>query len=127
MKKSYRLILGLCVIAVCLYFVADVSAKSRMSIEELQEELNLTDEQAEAIVPIIQKDRKEKEAIVDKYREQGMAGISSMREELKSLQKEHDSKYSEILTDEQMKNYIDLRKKESRERRAESRSRKPEK
>ena len=121
MRLYQRFISGLGAVAVCLSFSAGVAAKGRMSIEELQAKLNLTQEQVNAIVPIIKRDRQKRQEIIDKYRGQGMAGIQSIREELFALQKEHDEKYSRILTEEQMKKYIELRKQESAERRAENR------
>ena len=123
MKLYQRFILGLGTAAVCLSFAAGAAAEGRMSIEELQAKLNLTQEQVNAIVPIIKRDRQKRQEIIDKYRGQGMAGIQSIRKELFALQKEHDEKYSKILTEEQMKKYIELRKQESAGRRAENRSR----
>lgn len=126
MKIFYKLILGLGFIIVCVSFIVSVFAEGRLTIEELQEELNLTDAQVDDILPIIENDKQEKQAIIEKYQGGGEGSNSAMQEELKVLQKEHDSKYSEILTDEQMGNYTELRKQESKARKVESKSRRIE-
>jgi Spy/CpxP family protein refolding chaperone len=71
-------------------------------IERLRSRLDLTDEQAVDIGPIIQESMEKKRAIFDRYRDENIKARESIRNEMQNIGDETHAQLSTILTDEQM-------------------------
>jgi Spy/CpxP family protein refolding chaperone len=114
--KSLHIILaaGLFIIAVALVtqpFSAE--ARGRLGfqrspeqiVERLTDRLNLTEEQVEAIRPIIE----DKVLKMNEIREKSGTDRRAARTEMQKLMGETEIKLNEILTDEQIEKYVELR------------------
>jgi hypothetical protein len=67
--------------------------------------LDLTDEQEEKVLPILEEQYKKQCEIIEKYRGQGAGGRDSLRSELRGLQESCQERLRPILTAEQMEGY----------------------
>jgi Spy/CpxP family protein refolding chaperone len=90
-------------------------------IERLSARLDLTEEQAVEIEPIIKESIEKKRQIFDKYSEQGIQVRESMRNEMQSIGDETHDRLSTVLTNEQMEELLII-KEEKRARMEERRN-----
>jgi len=84
-------------------------------IERLSARLDLTEEQAVEIEPIIRESIEKKREIFDRYREQGITVRESMRSEMQGIGDETHDRLATVLTDEQMEELLII-KQEKRAR-----------
>jgi len=71
----------------------------------LKERLNLSEEQATKVGPIIEESIKKRRHAIRQQREQRLGRDGSMREELRAIQEDTERRLREILTDKQMEEY----------------------
>jgi uncharacterized protein YbcC (UPF0753/DUF2309 family) len=76
-------------------------------ISKLKTEYNLTENQAVAIRPVIKDYMVAREAILRDAANQGIVDKTDVKSTLKQLKEEEHSKLSRILTEDQMKKWID--------------------
>jgi Spy/CpxP family protein refolding chaperone len=81
---------------------------------DMKERLNLTEEQAEKVRTITEEIEKEKEEIQKKYREQDPQDYLSLGNEMRELDKVYEDRLGEVLTEEQMKQYLESTREEDR-------------
>jgi len=114
-KQIQSLLFGFVAIVFALALMAPCCASPpRQSIDseapeavvaELKRDLELTDEQADLIYPIIERQTKRRNAILKEYRAKGRSARGGMRLELEALQQESETQLAEILSESQMKAY----------------------
>jgi hypothetical protein len=80
----------------------------------MKERLNLNAEQMEEVRPVIEEDRKMRNAIIGKYAGQGREAMSQARYEMEEFRKMTENKLSKILTAQQMEDYRKLCDEEDR-------------
>lgn len=114
-------------------YLAKVQREARNKITddwilEMKERLDLTEEQADLVLPILDEARKQRQAMMEKFRGQGRGGMGpggvgrgdmsamrEMREEMQRLDEQTEQRLAKILTEKQMDEYRKI-KKEQRER-----------
>jgi Spy/CpxP family protein refolding chaperone len=88
-------------------------------LTRMTEELELTDEQAAQVRPIIEELLAKRRGLMEKHRQRGRRPGGSGREEMEGLRKEMENRLGTVLTEEQMQRYRDG-EQERRERRREA-------
>jgi hypothetical protein len=78
-------------------------------MERLGARLDLTEEQAAALAPIIRESVEKRRAVLNKYRDQGRNVRQSMRDEMRSIGDETHDQMAAILTKEQIKDLDSIR------------------
>jgi len=87
-------------------------------IAQLETQLELTDAQVEQLRPIVEEQtRKQRELFAG-----GSGDRETMRSEMAKLRDQTDEQFAEVLSQEQMKKYRELRQQRSRQGRASGRS-----
>ena len=74
----------------------------------LKERLNLTLEQAKKMQPLIEESMKERRRIIRKYREKKRPDLFAVREEMREIQVSLENSLGQILTRQQMEEYLKL-------------------
>jgi predicted transcriptional regulator len=92
-------------------------------IERMTYRLDLTEEQAADIEPIIEESLEKKRQVYNEYRDQGQSTRQSMRGEMQAIGDETQAQLSTILTDEQMETLRTIR--EEKRARMETRMNRP--
>ena len=80
-------------------------------LAQLTEQLDLTDEQAKQMKPIIEEQSKKQQEIFDS----ASGDRETMRAEMMNLMEETDEQYAEVLTEEQMNTYREMRQQRMRQ------------
>jgi len=80
-------------------------------LAQLTEQLDLTDEQAKQMKPIIEEQSKKQQEIFDS----ASGDRETMRAEMMNLMEETDEQYAEVLTEEQMNTYRKMRQQRMRQ------------
>ena len=88
-------------------------------ILDLKERLNLTEEQATKVRPIVEMNIKRLREIVEEYRGQDRPKLPSLRREIREIQRSTEKGLADILTEEQMETYRKRQEEERFERRSE--------
>lgn len=99
---------------------AQREARARITDEAIlimKERLQLTEEQADIVLPIIDQAMKERQAIMQKFRGGGggrgdMSATRGMREEMERIDERTEERLSKILTEEQMKEYKKIKEEQ---------------
>src|SRR5690242_9961453 len=76
-------------------------------INKMKKELNLTDEQVDAIKPIVKESVQKREALWNDSESQAVFNKSNFRTEMNKLKEEENKKLSKILSEDQMKKLIE--------------------
>jgi Spy/CpxP family protein refolding chaperone len=92
-------------------------------ISRLTDRLDLTEEQAAQIEPIIKESMKKRQEVFDKYRDQGLKARESIRNEMQTIGDEAHTRLSTILTDKQIEEFLAI--EEKRRARMEKRMNRP--
>lgn len=121
-KQKRRWVAGLAVLAVMMNSAAfadsDTEDPARQVnpekaveriLETMEEKLDLTDEQVEALRPVWAAHIGKVAALRDKYAGQGFRGMRKARKEAERLRKANDARLEEILSEEQMQDFKELR------------------
>jgi hypothetical protein len=88
-------------------------------LSKMKDRLNLTEEQATKVRPIIEGRIERLRKIVEEYREQDRPEIFSLRREMRELQESTVKPLASILTEEQLEDYRRMQEEERFERRRE--------
>ena len=80
-------------------------------LAQLTEQLDLTDEQAAQMKPIIDEQSKKQQELF----ENAGGDRATMRAEMTKLMEETDKQYAEVLTEEQMSKYREMRQERMRQ------------
>ena len=80
-------------------------------LAQMTEQLDLTDEQVKQMKPIVEEQTKKQEAIF----ENASGNRETMRAEMMKLMEETDEQYAEVLTEEQMNTYREIRQQRMRQ------------
>ena len=80
-------------------------------LAQLTEQLDLTDEQAKQMKPIIEEQSKKQQEIFDS----ASGDRETMRAEMMNLMEETDEQYAEVLTEDQMNTYRKMRQQRMRQ------------
>ena len=80
-------------------------------LAQMTEQLDLTDEQVKQLKPIVEEQTKKQEAIF----ENASGDRETMRAEMMKLMEETDKQYAEVLTEEQMNTYREMRQQRMRQ------------
>lgn len=80
----------------------------------LEDRLQLTDEQTEKIRVIFEEQDKKMKSLFEKDRERQRDEMTSMRDQMDTMQKEIEAQLQSVLTEEQMKKYQAFREEEHR-------------
>ena len=80
-------------------------------LAQMTEQLDLTDEQVKQMKPIVEEQTKKQEAIF----ENASGDRETMRAEMMKLMEETDKQYAEVLTEEQMNTYREMRQQRMRQ------------
>ena len=80
-------------------------------LAQMTEQLDLTDEQVKQMKPIVEEQTKKQEAIF----ENASGNRETMRAEMMKLMEETDKQYAEVLTEEQMNTYREMRQQRMRQ------------
>ena len=86
-----------------------LDADQRMA--KLTMELELSDEQVEQLRPIVEEQTKRQQALFESYADER----ETMRAEMTKLREETDEQFAEVLSEEQMKEYRELRQQRMRQ------------
>lgn len=81
----------------------------------MKERLNLTEEQAAKVGPIIDESIKKRRSVMQQQREQGFGRVDSMRDELRAIQESTENQLEAVLTKRQMEEYRRIQKKHRHE------------
>jgi hypothetical protein len=81
---------------------------------EMEIDLNLSNEQGEKIRPIIEGQVKRRKELIQKFQDQGQAGLGSLQAELKDLRISTAKELQYFLTNEQMVKYGNMQQEEDR-------------
>ena len=84
----------------------DFQSNVDYKIDKMKTELKLTDSQAEAIRPIIKDYLSKREAVLQEVAGQGIIDHVSLKDSLKALKEKEYQKLSRILSEDQMKKWI---------------------
>jgi len=84
----------------------DVQSIVDYKVNKIKQELNLTDSQADAIGPIIKDYLIRREAVLQEVAGQGIVDHVSVKSALKGLKESEYQKLSKILSEDQMKKWI---------------------
>ncbi len=78
--------------------------------ERLKDQLGLSDQQVEEILPILEESRERQQALREKYMDQSRSQetMESFRNEREELQEETNASLATVLSDEQMKEYREM-------------------
>ncbi len=78
--------------------------------ERLKDQLGLSDQQVEEILPILEESREELQALREKYQDQerSQETMEAFRSERAELQEQTNQKLATVLTDEQLKQFREL-------------------
>ena len=78
--------------------------------ERLKDQLGLSDQQVEEILPILEESRVMQQALREKYMDQSRSQetMESFRNEREELQEETNASLASVLSDEQMKEYREM-------------------
>jgi hypothetical protein len=111
---------------------AQKEARSKITDEmilHMKERLELTEEQADLVLPILDEDMRARRELMEKYRGEtrggpgggppsgrggGMAGGSEMRAEMERLDERTESRLAKVLTEEQMEEYRKMKEEQRR-------------
>ena len=111
-KLQSAVLLGLAVFVFTMVILAPCWASppfQTMDLEaiviELKKDLELTDEQADLIRPIIEQQIERRNAIFEKYRDKGRPDRREIRSEMEALQQEAETQLADILSESQMEAY----------------------
>ena len=98
---------------------AQREARARITDEAIlimKERLQLTEEQADIVLPIIDQAMKERQAMMQKFRGGGgrgdMSAMRGMREEMERIDERTEERLSKILTEEQMEEYKKIKEEQ---------------
>ena len=80
-------------------------------LAQLTEQLDLTDEQAAKMKPIIEEQSKKQQELF----ESAGGDRATMRAEMTKLMEETDKRYAEVLTEDQMNEYREMRQERMRQ------------
>ncbi len=78
--------------------------------ERLKDQLGLSDQQVEEILPILEESRERQQSLREKYMDQSRSQetMESFRNEREELQEETNASLATVLSDEQMKEYREM-------------------
>jgi len=82
-------------------------------VAKMKQELNLSDEQASQVIPVIQEEIQEMQTIMEQARNQGVSR-EAMLSQMESLHKNTESKLSQYLTEDQLTQWKNRRQQPSR-------------
>jgi uncharacterized protein YbcC (UPF0753/DUF2309 family) len=85
----------------------DLRSTFDYKINKLKTEFNLTESQAVAIRPVIKEYMTARQAVLRDAANQGIVDRTDVKASLKQLKEEEHSKLTQILTEEQMRKWID--------------------
>ncbi len=81
------------------------------------EPLNLTAEQNEAVMTVVKEHGRVVREIMERYRGRGRAGLRAMRRDLREQRDQTDEKLEKLITEDQMKLFVDCRDEQRRKMR----------
>lgn len=90
---------------------------SEAAIKDMIEKLDLTDEQADRVIPILRKSNHRRRKLLEDARQGGRGAMQSARSQLETIDGETEEQLESILTEEQMKKYKKILEEQRQERR----------
>ncbi len=110
----------------------EAAEQARKGMEKIKEELGITDEQEKKLRPLFEQHSTDLRALLKKVEKGGLWAKLKVRKKLKDLQRIHDARLADTLSQEQMAKLRDIRKEQKdkllaqmRERRKTGNARKP--
>lgn len=85
----------------------DYQSSVDYKVDKMKKELNLTDSQADAVAPVIKDYLIKRDTVLQETAGQGIVDHTSVKNTLKALKELEYQKLSKILSEEQMKKWID--------------------
>jgi hypothetical protein len=83
-------------------------------LARMNKRLNLTDEQAKEMRPILEEDIRERRKIIEKYQGRDRPSLISIKREMRELRRLTEERLARILTGLQYRAYLEMQKKEHR-------------
>jgi hypothetical protein len=89
------------------------SRRDKLTIEQLKEDLRLSDYQVKRLRPIMKEESLRRSTLVRKYSGGGPEARQALEKELKLFQRYYEDMYSHIMSEEQFKKYLEIRESHS--------------